>query len=74
MLPAEDNQVNLFLHKAFREPLELGYERRHPESSMSTSNLVFSCGPNEGRSFLTPGHPGDRVKAVGGISGLKSVS
>ena len=39
----------------------------------SAPKSAFFCGPVMGRNFLTPGHPGVRVRSVRGKSGPKSL-
>ena len=70
----QKNNANLFCIKLLDNPSGHGRPRR--KSWMSAPNSAFSCGPGGvvvGRNFLTPGHPGVRVRNVRGKSGPKSL-
>ena len=60
-----------FCTKFFDTPS--GHGCPHRKSWTSAPKSAFSCGHGGGRNFLTPGHPGVRVKNVRGKSGPKSL-
>ena len=63
--------ANFVCTKFFDNPSGHGHPRR--KSWTSAPKSAFSCGPGGGRNFLTPGHPGVRVRNVRGKSGPESL-
>ena len=63
--------ANFFCTKFFGNPSGHGRPRRKSWTSAPKSG--FSCGPGDGKNFLTPGHPGVRVGNVRRKFGPKSL-
>ena len=62
VLGGKEINANFFCTKFFENPLGRG--RPRCKSWASAPKSVFPCGPVMGRNFLTPGHPGVRVRNV----------
>ena len=63
--------ANFFCTKFFENPL--GHGHPHRKSWTSAPKSAFFCGPVLRRNFLTPGHPGVRVRNVRRKSGPKGL-
>ena len=70
MYRGQKNNANFFLYKVFRQPFGSWTSENRGRLHQK---MRFPAAPVVERNFLTPGHPGVRVRNVHGKSGPKSL-
>ena len=71
--PLKKSQRKLFLYKLFQQPFGSWDVRAEYRGHSHQKKVRFPAAPVVWRNFLTPGHPGVRVRNVRGKSGPKSL-